>query len=51
MPNIIPVSASEFVTEANRPSYSVLDSSNFCTDFNQIKSDWKLAIKKILKDN
>ena len=39
MPNIIPVSASEFVTEANRPSYSVLDSSNFCTDFNQILKD------------
>lgn len=51
MPNIIPVPASEFITDANRPMYSVLDSSNFCSNFNQIKSNWKLAITKILKDN
>ena len=49
MPDIIPVPTSEFISKANRPQYSVLDSSIFCSNFNLSKSNWKLAIKKILK--
>lgn len=48
IPEIIPILSEEFISKAKRPSYSVLDSSKFCSTFNLNKSNWRLAIKDIL---
>ena len=50
MPDITPVKTSEFDTLAERPIFSGLDSSLLCKIINLSESDWKHAIKKILKD-
>jgi len=49
---IEPVSSSEFVTAAKRPSYSVLDnSSNLVTPISDWRERWQVARSEVLRGN
>lgn len=49
--NIIPIPASEYVTPAKRPAYSVLDCEKIKQDAGITQKPWKAAVQSILSRN
>jgi|TARA_B110000908_G_scaffold8787_2_gene10875 dTDP-4-dehydrorhamnose reductase len=48
-PLLVKISSKEFKTKAERPMFSVLDNSKIFNTFNVNPSNWKTAIKEVLK--
>lgn len=49
VPKLNAISTEEYITLANRPIYSVLDSSKFCDNFGVQPSDWRYALPKVIE--
>ena len=50
IPDMNEISAEEYSAKANRPNYSVLDSSKFCKVFNVSPSNWKESLPYVIKN-
>jgi dTDP-4-dehydrorhamnose reductase len=48
MPNIHPISTSDYPTPARRPAYSVLDKSRSCATFGLMPAHWRVRLREVI---
>jgi len=49
LPQVIPISTSDYPTPAQRPAYSVLDTAKLQHDFSIAPPDWQHALRTTLR--
>ncbi|GAB4163335.1 MAG: dTDP-4-dehydrorhamnose reductase [Rickettsiaceae bacterium] len=48
--DVLPISSAEYVLPAKRPTFSKLDTSKLCKEFNLVMPSWKLYVPSLLED-
>jgi len=49
-PRVLPITTAEYPTPAQRPAYSVLDTTRLCQDFGVIPPDWRCGLRTTLAE-